>query len=348
MSAGSNVIRVIQRDPGAGNTSSCSSPFEDSIESMCDPSDPGDPSKSVKQRNIPPQRRWVFTWNNYPEDWETYFLLHRQPDGKLSGYMGEREVGEEGTPHIQGWLDFGEGCKGRPLSLRLPNKIHFEKMRGSPQANFKYCSKDDEEFVAWGTCKLAKPYEVVIDFTKSKDGWMQRAFNILVPEPHNRHVWWLWEPLGRAGKTLFCKWYEATYKDALMLEGSAHDMKNGIVQWKLKKGTSPRVILINVPRSKKQEHISWAGIESIKDMIFFSGKYEGGMVNDHHPHVIFFANWEPEKGQLSGDRWRIIRLPDGEGEGEPFYDDWRGNEPTVEECTRLVPAKFPGFVFEES
>lgn len=356
MLAGSNVIRVIQRDPGAGNTRSCSPPSCDSLSESesglsmsCDPCDPGDPSSSgAKQRNIPPQRRWIFTWFGYPENWDTYFSVHRAPEGKLHGYMGEREIcPTTERPHIQGWMDFGEGRKGRPFSLKLPKELSFRKMRGSPESNFRYCSKEDEEYIAWGTCMKAKPFEIEIDFSKSRDKWMQRAFNILEPEPHNRHCWWLWEPVGRAGKTLFCKWYVSAYKDTLVLEGSAHDMKNGIVQWRAKHESCPRVILINIPRSKKQEHISWGGIEQIKDMIFFSGKYEGGMINDKHPHVIFFANWEPEKEHLSGDRWRIIRIPDGEGEGLPFYDDWRAKEPTIEECVRLVPAKFPGFVVPE-
>lgn len=341
------VIRVIHRDPGAGNTSSCSSPSVASFLMDRDPCDPCDPP-SGKQRSIPPQRRWIFTWHNYPEDWETHFSVHRAPEGKLHGYMGEREVcPSTGTPHIQGWLDFGEGLKGRPFSLRLPKQVSFRKMRGSPLANFRYCSKEDDAYIAWGTCCLAKPYEVQIDFSKSKDNWMQRAHNILVAEPHDRHVWWLWEPLGRAGKTLFCKWYVSVNNDCLVLSGNAHDMKNGIVEWRKKKGVAPRSVLVNIPRSKKQEHISWAGLEEIKDMIFYSGKYEGGMVNDKHPHVIFFANWEPEPENLSGDRWRIIRIPDGAGEGKPFYDDWRVQEPSVEECVRLVPAKFPGFVVRE-
>jgi len=340
----SPVIHVIHRDPGAGNTNSCSSPSVDSIMSGCDPCDPCDPSSGTKQRNIAPQRRWIFTWHNYPENWEAYFSVHRQPEGKLHGYMGEREIcPTTNRPHIQGWIDFGEGQKGRPFSLKLPKEISFRKMRGSPQSNFKYCSKEDEQYIAWGTCTLAKPFEVQIDFAKSRGKWMQRVFNILNDVPHDRHVWWMWEPLGRAGKTLFSKWYVSVHSDTLVLSGSAHDMKNGIVEWRKKKECSPRVIIINVPRSKKQEHMSWSGIEEVKDMIFYSGKYEGGMVNDKHPHVIFFANWEPEEQHLSGDRWRIIRLPNGEGEGRPFYDDWSVPEPTIDSCIHTRP----GFVFAD-
>lgn len=343
------MIHVIQRDPGAGNIRSCSSPPESPRSSMCDPSDPSSVcsnNEGTPQNKIPPQRRWVFTWHNYPENWEAYFSIHRQPTGKLHGYMGEREIcPRSGGPHIQGWIDFGHGRKNRPFSLKLPKQIWFEKMRGDPASNFNYCSKDDEEFVAWGTCALAKPFKISIDFERAP--WMADCYNLLQKEPNDRDVWWIWEPVGKAGKTRFCKWYESTYGDSLVLEGKATDMKNGIVEWRKKHDTVPRVILCNVPRSKDQKHISWSGIEQVKDMLFYSGKYEGGMVNDKHPHVLFFANWEPEEHELSGDRWNIVKIPDGPGEGKPKRHRWGfKDEPTVESCVRSVKAR-PGFVFED-
>ena len=81
--------------------------------------------------------------------------------------------------------------------------------------------------------------------------------------------------------------------------------------------------MCNVPRSTDEKYISWQGMEEIKDMLFYSGKYEGGMVNDRAPHFIMFANWEPETSLLSGDRWNIVRIPDGRGEGIVCFHDWR-------------------------
>ena len=349
LSIGSNVIRVIHRDPGAGNTRSCSPPPESPRSSMSDPCDPSSGCSNAEctpQNKIAPQRRWIFTWNNYPDNWEAYFSIHRHPHGKLHGYMGEKEVAPTtGTPHIQGWIDFGEGCKGRPFTLQLPKQVSFRKMKGSPQANFSYCSKEDQSYVCWGTCVKAEPFKIQIDFDRSP--WMHDCFALLQTDPHSREVWWIWEPVGKSGKTIFCKWYQSIYGDCLVLEGKASDMKNGIIKYRKKHDCVPRVVLCNVPRSKDSKHISWCGIEQVKDMLFYSGKYEGGMVNDKHPHVLFFANWEPDVEELSGNRWQIVRIPDGPGEGKPRYLRWGfKDEPTIEQCLRLGKPN-PGFVFPD-
>ena len=43
-------------------------------------------------------------------------------------------------------------------------------------------------------------------------------------------------------------------------------------------------------------------------MFFFSGKYEGGMVCGPNPHVLIFANDEPDTHKMSADRWIIKEL----------------------------------------
>ncbi len=91
------------------------------------------------------------------------------------------------------------------------------------------------------------------------------------------------------------------------MSGKSADMKNGIVQYIQKNEETPDIVLINVPRSS-QEYVSYEGIESIKDMFFFSGKYEGGMVCGANPHVYIFANEPPPTEKLSADRWKIIMI----------------------------------------
>ena len=58
--------------------------------------------------------------------------------------------------------------------------------------------------------------------------------------------------------------------------------------------------------------MSIAALESIKDMFFYSGKYEGGMVCGPNPHVMVFANEPPEYGILSKDRVKELYIGDVE------------------------------------
>jgi len=298
-----------------------------------DPSDPEvcEPPKK-KAREIPPARYWCFTWLNYPEIWESHFSIHQHPVGRLCGYAGGRETcPTTGLPHIQGWIDFGKDKKARPSTLKLPKQIHWETMKGTPEENYKYCSKAGD-YIHWGTCMKAMPFKMDIELSK----WMKNLVEILDKEPNSRSIYWIWEPIGKAGKTSFQKWYEMEHRgEVLILSGKAHDMKNGIINFKEQNGCVPRTIMCNIPRSTEERFISWQGMEEIKDMLFYSGKYEGGMVNERPPHFIMFANWEPETGHMSGDRWNIVRIPDGKGDGRVNFHDWRDEEATRDEFGNL-------------
>jgi len=49
-------------------------------------------------------------------------------------------------------------------------------------------------------------------------------------------------------------------------------------------------------------------LESIKNGLFFSGKYESTQVVMNSPHLIIFANEPPDKSKMSADRWHIVRI----------------------------------------
>lgn len=320
---------------------------------ICDPSDPHildeeevepPPTKKAKKQpsqlsNVPPKKTWTFTWNNYPADWADQMAARK---GLLDGLMGGEEVGEKGTPHIQGWLEFKK--KNRWSSLKLSSEIHWEKANGTPLQNSQYIHKGlqpkeeweelgisgpnygkDAKVTKWGTGIVEEPYKYVSDLVPR--GWQLKLLDILEKKPDNRSVWWLWEPMGKCGKTSFQKHYLSLHEDCIVLSGKAADMKNAVLTYlKENKGKPPRVVFCNIPRSVEEKYVSFTGIEEIKDMLFYSGKYEGGMVNADPPHLIMFGNWEPMTYTLSGDRWNIVRLPDGQGDGLVQLHDWSAEQ----------------------
>ena len=87
----------------------------------------------------------------------------------------------------------------------------------------------------------------------------------------------------------------------------AEDMKNGIVMYEKTNGFLPKVVLVNIPR-KRGNNCNMEGLEAIKDMFFYSGKYEGGMVCGASPHVMVFSNFLPEYDSISEDRWHIWNI----------------------------------------
>ena len=94
--------------------------------------------------------------------------------------------------------------------------------------------------------------------------WQSRLSKNLQEEPNPRTVYWIWEPHGKAGKTLFQKWWCCHIKDTLILSGKASDMKNGVITWIQDHGDPPRVILCNIPKSTEEKYVSFTGLEEVK------------------------------------------------------------------------------------
>lgn len=85
-------------------------------------------------------KRWCYTINNPSEE----VLLE---DDCIYHVFG-REVGEFGTPHLQGFIIFKQSKRLTQLQRLLPGG-HYEVTRGSMQQASDYCKKDGD-FVEYG------------------------------------------------------------------------------------------------------------------------------------------------------------------------------------------------------
>ena len=250
-------------------------------------------------KTINPAKNWCLTWNNYPDNWKEIIVPVFQKYSQ--GYVIGEEVGESGTPHLQGYVESKDKKKIRPFTeFKLPKETSWFSAKGTRQQNIDYCTKD-EKYISWGTCLVKEKYTINITLYE----WQEEIVELLKHPPNDRSIFWFWEPDGCAGKTTFQKWIFLHYPNVAVLCGKATDMKNGIVSFQEKNERLPEIVLINIPRCQDTDHISWQGIEEIKDMFFFSGKYEGGMVCGPNPHVFIFSNQEPPIHKLSNDRWFI-------------------------------------------
>jgi len=83
-------------------------------------------------------RNYCFTYNNYPDDLAPF-------QDRLSSLCTYAifgcEVGESGTPHLQGYLQLKEKERLTGLAKKLPG-CHLEVAKGGYDANKAYCSKD--------------------------------------------------------------------------------------------------------------------------------------------------------------------------------------------------------------
>lgn len=95
-------------------------------------------------------RNFVFTWNNYPEDHHSRLKEKRE----IAFIVYQEEVGENGTPHLQGYIELKNQTAFS--KVRKWFKWHIEKRLGSQQEAIDYCSKSDTkvgETRTWGKKK---------------------------------------------------------------------------------------------------------------------------------------------------------------------------------------------------
>ena len=231
--------------------------------------------KSGNTKQISPAKRWCFTLNNYKEE----DIKGISSNSSINEYIIGEEVGESGTPHLQGYIEFK--TKKRPMGVfKEFNNIHWEKCKGSKAQNIEYCKKDGKYHT---NMKLPKPLKKL--FTELYD-WEKTIIDIIKEEPDDRTIYWYYDKKCGAGKSTFCKYLHREF-GAITLSGCASNMKNGVIQYsQANNGCLPEIITINLPKTfKVGKHLSYTGVEELKDMFFYSGKYEGGMVDGNCPHT---------------------------------------------------------------
>lgn len=87
--------------------------------------------------------QWCFTLNNYTEDEEVRLKsLMLDPTKKVRYLVLGKEVGDSGTPHIQGYIAFQQRRKFDVVKKLLPARVHLEPTRGTPEQAANYCKKD--------------------------------------------------------------------------------------------------------------------------------------------------------------------------------------------------------------
>ena len=180
------------------------------------------PSVVKKKKKINPAKRWCFTLNNYTEEDICSIVPIIKKMCKI-GCIG-KEVGEKGTPHLQGYIEFK--TKTRPLTHFKTKRIHWTKCEGNRESNLVYCSKEGNVILYHG---IDKPYK--LELPELYD-WEKYVIEIIDKEPNDRHIHWVWEEYGNAGKTTFAKWIFLHYEGALLLSGKADNMKHAIIQYK--------------------------------------------------------------------------------------------------------------------
>lgn len=246
-------------------------------------------------------RKVCFTLNNYSE--EEYSQILTVFNGMK--YIIGKEVGEGGTPHLQGYVEFGRQLTFKTLKA-YNERWHLEKPKGSRKANIAYCSKEGDFVTTFPVPirdQIISAYAMV-----TWKSWQQKLLDELQLTPCPRKILWYWETKGNVGKSFLCKFLWAKF-NAIICSGKTADVFNQVKAWMDEnEGQAPSLIVCDIPRSN-YDYLNYGCLEKLKDGLIYSGKFEGGVCAFPQPaHIVCFANDTPFQEQMSADRWDIRQI----------------------------------------
>lgn len=286
-------------------------------------------------------KNWCFTLNNYTEG-----DINSLDKLECKYIIYGKEVGKCGTPHLQGFVAFEKRKTFSKVKLSF-DKYHLEKCKGSAKQNIIYCKKDGvflergdvphqgsrSDLLAMVTdkCNVSNTntdmvskygdsyithYKTVTNmatllrrdktlvimknmFTiESLRPWQSQILKTL-NEQNDRQVLWIYDEPGNTGKTYLAKCIVSQY-DGIYFTNS----KSSDIFYAYKSQTH---VVFDFSRCK-DGFIVYSTIESLKNGIYFSSKYESSQNIFEPPKIIILSNFLPDRKMLSADRWQVYEV----------------------------------------
>lgn len=223
----------------------------------------------------------------------------------------QHERGDKGQNHYQGVFHIEDRKRVnsiRPFfedeypTLMFPD-IDYLRVSRVVKAAERYVMKEETRIDGPWEFGMPQTLKLIKDDMLYK--WQKEIIEIIKEEPDNRSIYWFWGGYG-IGKTQFCKYLSAKY-GAIPLEGE----KRHIFAVVMKNQTCKLFIM---PLCKDDDKPSYRAIEKVKDGYFMShfGTENTGPVVMNSPHIIIFANCEPDYGDKGyhPDKYIVRKIPD--------------------------------------
>lgn len=289
-----NITQITQGNTGVGGNTRTPPPASTIVVPASQP--------EIDESQIIRSRKFCFTLNNYTT--EDYDNIYHWCLGQKVYVLGKEGREEHHTPHIQGYVECRNAMTFRAINKKLGGRCHVEKKKKSDFKAITYCMKEGD-FI---TNSDFRPLKAVKDPMEGMELYeYQKEIKELIKRGgDDRKINWYWETQGNVGKTSFCKHLCLESENTIVLSGKGMDMLNGVVQYNEINHKFPTTVILDIPRCV--EHISWGGIEKLKDGCFYSGKYKGKMVLMNSPTVIVFSNAPPDLTKMSADRWNVKKI----------------------------------------
>jgi len=305
---------------------------------------------SNNNNNNGSRRRYVFTINNY-SDAEVASLDALGASTRIQYLIYGREVGENGTPHLQGFVIFSSSIRFTNAKRLIGQRAYLAGAVGTSEQAASYCKKDgnfkeygqvpsnagkrndweafkewihelqriptERELINFNTSLYAryskKCYAIANAYLSSPDlvgegsprfGWQTRVAGLIdSDQPSQRNIHFVVDEEGGKGKSWICRWALSKHPDKVQILriGKRDDLAYAIDETK-------RVFIFDIPR-EQMTYLQYSVLESLKDQMIFSAKYESSLKVLRNPvQVIVMSNEKPDMTQLTEDRYNVIEI----------------------------------------
>ncbi|ALE29743.1 replication associated protein [Anthevirus rigelis] len=146
-----------------------------------------------------PKKSYCFTLNNYTDG--ELELLRVVCSEEASYAVIGREVGETGTPHLQGYIRFKKAYRFSTIKDRYLPRCHIEVAAGDADSNFRYCSKDGD-FTEFGERPTSGKSASRADLARSFVSYMDDGRSGMVRFAHENPGTWYF-----SGATMLRNYY---------------------------------------------------------------------------------------------------------------------------------------------
>jgi len=251
-------------------------------------------------------RNWTITLNNYTQS--DIFAINNL--FKLGAYaICGKEVGEEGTPHLQAYIRLKEAVELKTMKKHLP-RAHLEVAGGDDKQNQTYCSKDGDFFEIGTPSEQGKRNDIheVAQKIKNKEITLEEIMfdypviymkysrsiekmcnAVIQPRTERPAVYWRWGLTG-TGKTEYCE-----------LKHPSHYIKDNTIWWDGYKQDEAVII------DDFDNNIPFRVLLRMLDKYKYPCQIKGGYTQLNSPFIYITCEYPPEHYWSGNELAQVLR-----------------------------------------